>query len=359
MGLADSSIFSKDHIEKNAFAASAVLAEQAVHCLELVAELTDAGLSFQFKGGNSLLLILDQPKRFSIDVDIATDEPRERIESRLDALVKRHTVFVRWTKRQHKTKPWLPIASYHLYYRSVFEQKEEPFIMLDAQLRRSPYRTHKRTAQCGRLYTCGVDVEIPLTSSIIGDKLLAVGPNTLGIPVGKGKDAQRLKHVFDISTLLEKDPDLDVIRESFHACMKHENEIQEKKITADAVMKDTIRFCGTVAHFDLKPDVSDKFPVELRENITGLQPFSQHLFETGYGWERMQTDMARVAACITAVCRPAVESARFAGVFNREEPGFDANADFPDYLMRNNGVARRYWKVVAAWLGGRPDISIG
>ena len=81
--------FSKKNIQSNKFDASEVLAEQAVHCLELVSELVEAGLSFQFKGGNSLLLILEKPRRFSIDVDIATDETKERIEACLNAIIKK------------------------------------------------------------------------------------------------------------------------------------------------------------------------------------------------------------------------------------------------------------------------------
>ena len=95
--------FSKFHIETNRFNAPATLAEEAVHCLELVAELVEAGLDFQFKGGNSLLLILPEPKRFSIDVDIATDEPRERIEECLDRTTVRRVHALRKTAAQDQT----------------------------------------------------------------------------------------------------------------------------------------------------------------------------------------------------------------------------------------------------------------
>jgi len=63
-------VFHEKKHRENKFDASEALAEQAVHCLELVAELVQEGLKFQFKGGNSLLLILEKPRRFSIDVDI-------------------------------------------------------------------------------------------------------------------------------------------------------------------------------------------------------------------------------------------------------------------------------------------------
>ena len=87
--------FLKEHIDSCHLNASPILAEQAIHCLELVSELADNGLSFQFKGGNSLLMLLKEPKRFSIDVDIATDKPREEIELVLDDIISKNKRFYR------------------------------------------------------------------------------------------------------------------------------------------------------------------------------------------------------------------------------------------------------------------------
>jgi hypothetical protein len=292
--------FSKFHIETHRWSAPATLAEEAVHCLELVAELVEAGLDFQFKGGNSLLLILPEPKRFSIDVDIATDEPRERIEECLDNIVQRSGVFTRWEKRQHKTKPWLPIASYYLFFTPTIRPGPETSIMLDAQLRRSPYRTEKKRIVCGRLYESETLVELPLPSSIIGDKLLTLGPNTLGIPVGKGKEAQRLKHVFDVARLFGTNPLLAEVRESFYACLKHENEIQDRGRSAQEIVADTLDFCRSVEQYDEMPEDEGLSPI-MSENVRGLPVFAGHLFEAGYGWRELKSDMRIVAECVKAV----------------------------------------------------------
>jgi hypothetical protein len=317
----DSQFFTREHIEKHRFNAPATLAEEAVHCLELVAELVEAGLSFQFKGGNSLLLILPEPKRFSIDVDIATDASREQIEHCLDAIVQQFQVFKRWEKRQHKTKPWLPIASYYLYFGSVINEGTETSIMLDAQLRRSPYKTGKKKIECGKLYKSATLVELPLPSSIIGDKLLTLGPNTLGIPVGKGKEAQRLKHVFDVSRLLAVQPLLSEIRESFTACLRHENEIQDpgrstvKAFTADEIINDTVTFCRSVAPYEDIPADQGQSPI-MSENVRGLPVFAGHLFDAGYSWNNLQRDMARVALCVTAIQKTDLSNKEFLSTLN-------------------------------------------
>jgi hypothetical protein len=308
MAIAEPKFFEKEQIESHRFGASAALAEQAVHCLELVASLAKAGLSFQFKGGNSLLLILNRPRRFSIDVDIATDEPKQRIDDVLNTIVNTGGPFILWTYRQHKTKPWIPLASYHLFYKSHFVKSEDAFIMLDAQLKRSPYPTTMKQVVCGAIYSSEVSAEIPFPASIIGDKLLTLGPRTLGIPTGKGKSAQRLKHVYDVSALLDMSPDLDMIRKSFFACLDHENSLQNKNISSDDVLKDTVEFLEYSAKSPAAPEIDSETPVILKEMIEGLSPFSGHLFDKGYSWQNLQRDCARAAACITAVCLPHVVS---------------------------------------------------
>jgi hypothetical protein len=292
--------FTKSHIETHRFNAPATLAEEAVHCLELVAEIVEAGLDFQFKGGNSLLLILPEPKRFSIDVDIATDEPRERIEECLDRVVQRFGVFKRWEKRQHKTKPWLPIASYYLFFSPTVRPEPEASIMLDVQLRRSPYRTEKKKIVCGKLYESETMAELPLPSSIIGDKLLTLGPNTLGIPVGKGKEAQRLKHVFDVARLFGTNPPPAEVRESFYACLKHENEIQDRGRSVQEIVADTLDFCISVEQYDEMPEDKGLSPI-MSENVRGLPVFAGHLFNAGYGWQELKRDMGIVAKVVKAV----------------------------------------------------------
>jgi hypothetical protein len=333
MPVANNVYFTKEHIERCRFDASAALAEQAVHCLELVAELVYGGLSFQFKGGNSLLVLMQAPRRFSIDVDIATDEPQQRIEGVLDRIVADCGVFVKWAHRPHKTKPWIKLASYYLFYRSHVASEEEAFIMLDAQLVRSPYATQRLPVACGELYKTVVQAEVPLTSSIIGDKLLTLGPNTLGIPFGKGKEAQRIKHVFDISLLLNAGPALGGIRESFVACIGHENALQKKTITAQQLLSDTLLFCRSVMDHDNAPQPADGFSPALAETVKGLPEFAGHLFTKSYTWKNLQTDMARVALCIAAVCSLEVD-----------------DAQFEEVLLTKGNDARACWTAVQNWL---------
>jgi hypothetical protein len=333
MPVAPAEYFTKEHIENHKFDAPAPLAEQAIQCLELVAELGWAQMSFQFKGGNSLLIILQNPKRFSIDVDIATNETPEAIELVLDKIIRDCGVFTKWTKRQHKTKPWIPLASYYLYYQSHFSKPDDSFIMLDCQLTRSPYATQTMPIVCGGLYKTIVKAEVPTTASLIGDKLLTLGPSTLGIPTGKGKEAQRIKHVFDVSLLLGTLPSLDAIREAFTACVSHENKLQNKSIDASDLLADTLLFCKAVVSEKTMPVPTNRQNIVLDETIKGLPEFAGHLFSRTYSWSDLRLDIARVALCITAVCNLDVSDGYFIKTFKEaaDDPG-------------------KYWASAMGWL---------
>jgi hypothetical protein len=339
-----SCFFSKEHILSNRFHTSAELTEQALHCLELVSELSDAGLEYQFKGGNSLLLILDHPQRFSIDVDIATDASAGDVEAVLNEIVKRFGVFTRWGIRQHKTKPWIALSSYYCYYNSLVSDEKETNIMLDVQLHTSPYHCERKTVTCGTLYESDSCVTLPLPSSIVGDKLLTLGPETLGIPVGKGKGAQRLKHVFDVSRLLDMKPSLEGIRESFRQCLDFENGLQKRTPAISTVIQDTLANCYSVVHYDEPPEsVTDSL---LREHVEGLQPFTEHLFRETYSWKDLQHDMARVACCIAAVGSHCVTEEQFDRVFSDDTYQVDVPVGA---FLRENATARRYWEFIASW----------
>jgi hypothetical protein len=347
MPVADSRYFSSEHISNVSFGTSVQLAEEAIHCLELVAELSAKEFEFQFKGGNSLLLILDTPQRFSIDVDIAAKTNRERIEQCLDSITEEFGVFTRWEHRPHKTKPWLPLVSYYLYYDSAVGV-ENASIMLDVQLRRSPYKTSMKKISCGDIFDCDREAELPFAASIIGDKLLTMGPYTLGIPMGKGKAAQRLKHVFDVSRLLDTRPDLEDIRDSFTGCLSHENELQNKVMTAADVELDTLGYCRSVTHHEALPALESVSDPVLKENCTGFSDFRDHLFSDEYDWHSLQTDMARVALTMTAVCNDTVESDQFIEVLDRRITP-DCVTDEAVKKLKISDETRYYWDFIALW----------
>jgi hypothetical protein len=332
------------HIEAQRGEARPEVAEQAARSLALVAALSKTGLPFRFKGGNSLLLILQSLERFSIDVDISTGEPRERIEACLDAAVKESGAFTRWARRQHKTKPWLPLASFEVYYDSVFPGAEGTFLFFDAQLHETRYAGQRVAVRCGELFASEATAEVATPGGILGDKLLTLGPFTYGIPLGKNKEAQRLKHAFDAARLSRAGPDLREVRESLAFCREQEDELQGRSHSMEESLLDTLRLCACPMPFAAPPAPESVEPT-LAEVVRGLAPFREHLFTRRYGWAELQRDFACAAVCMAAVATKGVSGGDFSAAL-RAAPGGAVPGRFP-----HNPEAAAKWEAVGRWTG--------
>ena len=293
--LGDERFFRKDHYEAQTGHAPAHLCELVVHCLEVVGQLAKRGLEFRFKGGNSLLVLLADPQRFSIDVDIVTTESKERLHELVEAIATECPPFTRWESRAPRTKPWLPMISFKLHFESVYQPEEDAFVMLDCVLEPPPYPGVWRPVQCGEIYACDAEVEVPSVSGLIGDKLLTLGPSTLGIPLGKNKEAHRLKHVFDLGLLSREPWSADEVRASVDGCMGQENRIQGTHHDWHAVAHDTERFLrAPLAHPEPPPLESVDEGTYLYETVKGFEDFRKHLFKIDYRWPMFQDDCRRV-----------------------------------------------------------------
>ncbi|MDD5066813.1 MAG: nucleotidyl transferase AbiEii/AbiGii toxin family protein [bacterium] len=294
--------FLKDHFERHKGLAPAYLCELVVHGFELLSQVASFPVRFRFKGGNSLWLILDDPQRFSIDIDIDTTETKENLISIMEQVQKRCSVFSRLEIRRHKTKPWLPMISFNLFFRSFYQKPEDSFIMFDAVLKDTPQPGLRQKIRIGDLYSSDQEVEINTPSVLISDKLLTIGPSTLGIPLGKGKEAQRLKHVFDISRLSCCSLDRHEMVESMKIYLQQENDIQKKNFKLSDVREDTIRFCEAVLPYPELP-VLEQLPAEgyIYEIVKGFSDFKKHLFKTNYTWARLKEDMKLVRDLIFSI----------------------------------------------------------
>lgn len=292
--------FQRSHYEAHKGVAPPDLAELVVHCLELVAQLSETTLPFRFKGGNSQLVLLETPERFSIDVDIVTTVEKERLTEVVTSIVERCPRFTELEVRPHKTKPWLPILSFRVFFDSIYPSPdhpsgERPCVILDAVLEPPPYGGVVKSVRCGDMYQSDLTVELPTISGLLADKMLCIGPSTVGIPLGKNKEAHRLKHVFDVANLSRHEPDWDEVEVALAACLAQENEIQKTAYSFEEVADDTVRFCEDILAHDTLPPVESLEPgTYLDEIVRGFPGVGAFLFRQAYTWELMRRDARHV-----------------------------------------------------------------
>ena len=123
-------------------------------------------------------------------------------------------------------------------------------------------------------------VTVPTIDAIIGDKLTAFAPNTIGIPYFKGKDMQPFsmeisKQLFDLSKLFEQITNVEMVAKSYIAFAERVIKYRGKgnlksELTPEKVLKDTIDTCIIIAK---RGGGSDDEKIKFAELQKGIKAF--------------------------------------------------------------------------------------
>jgi len=241
--------FTKERVEevKQKFKVNPPLLEKMTQALYLCEQLKINGLDFVFKGGTSLILLFDEPQRFSIDIDIVTTANRKQLENVLDNCIEK-SHFTNWELDEKRSyKEGVPKAHYRFFFDPIFTQDNN--ILLDVLFDEQPY-LHTQSIEITKPW---IDTSLPLTNvivptieSIAGDKLTAFAPNTTGILYGRGKHTEIIKQMFDVGQLFDKIGDFELVVKSFQHHVKKEIDYRNPSLTADNILDDILKTCVEV-----------------------------------------------------------------------------------------------------------------
>jgi len=254
-----------------------IILEKMIYALHLLERLKSNGLDFVFKGGTSLLLLLEVGNRFSIDIDIICKTDRKELEEILQTVVD-SSHFIGVELDEHRSyKPGVPKAHYKFKFDSG--RQGSGTILLDVLVEESIYPEVIEKLVKTKWIETEKDtmVTMPSIDSITGDKLTAFAPNTIGIPYFKGKDKQPFameicKQLFDLSKLFENIQNMEVVAASFLVFAEHEIAYRkdvnpETELTPKKVLQDMIDTCIILAKRDRgTEDEKTKFK-ELQKGI--------------------------------------------------------------------------------------------
>lgn len=223
--------------------------ERSLYALTLLGHLADSGLPFVFKGGSSLLLHLPQVRRLSIDIDIVCGEKREAVD-KVVKQIGRLPPFSRAEEhvRDHENPPRR--RHFKFYYRSAIGKQPEVPILLDVvEEARIRYQLVQRPIQTSFLKPeREIMVQLPTLESLLGDKLTAFAPTTVGVPLrnpdGTPADVMQVtKQLFDIGVLFEAATNFAEVAATYDAVQKLESEYRPAKPSRDASLQDTLQAC--------------------------------------------------------------------------------------------------------------------
>ena len=216
------------------------LIERTVFAFGLLDALCEVGMSFVFKGGTSLMLLLKHPRRLSTDIDIVV-APGTDIGLYLEKAAK---VFPFVSREEQVRFGKNKIEKRHLkftYFSPV--RKCEFYILLDVLFEDHQYlRTVKRPIDNDLLLPDGAvhEVEMPDVNCILGDKMTAFAPHTTGIPLGCEKDLEVVKQFYDVATLVEEFDSIELVQGTFNRLVPIEAGYRGVDVQPDEVLLDII-----------------------------------------------------------------------------------------------------------------------
>jgi len=239
-----------NELKKENPAANLQLLEKTIGALYLVENLANDGLNFIFKGGTSLVLLLNDLKRFSVDVDIITEESKEKVLQCINNIVQNNDLFTRFeeNKRQNSASQRMDLQHYKFFFESATDDSEK-YILLDIAYEDNKYPEiiTKRIQNDKLKVASELEVKLPSIESILGDKLTVLATKTTGISYNSGKELELMKQLYDVDKLFNESKDVKIIRESFIDIATRELKYRKLlEVTYDDVLDDIEEFCNDI-----------------------------------------------------------------------------------------------------------------
>jgi hypothetical protein len=230
--------------------------EKAVAALYLLERLTAEKMEFIFKGGTSLLLLLQKIYRLSVDVDIIIEKPIHDADGTCARVCAESKLFTRFERYERDIGNAFDTEHCKFFYRPFADDAEESYILLDLYNAASPYaKTLEIELVSGIVNTEGknVSVCVPDLDSILGEKLTAFAPDTIGIslsaePGHRPKRVEVLKQLYDIGNLFDRAENVANIRRTYNTVATHEIEKFGLEITPEDALMDSARYAYIIGH---------------------------------------------------------------------------------------------------------------
>lgn len=273
-----------------------ILLERTIFAFGLLEALSQTGLTFVFKGGTSLMLLLPKPMRLSTDIDVVV-KPGTDIDSYIEKAGKIFP-FISVIEQKRAKRGTINKRHFKFTYNSPTKiNGNELHILLDVLFEDNPYvETVEKEIKNEILITEGknLTVTMPSIDCMLGDKLTAFAPHTIGIPMGD-KDMEIMKQFFDIQTLIDAFSDFDCVKSTYDTVSKREIFYRGLDISPDEALLDTIQASLTIgARGKINQD-------DFSHLCRGTKEVSSHIYSHGFSVEqasKIAPKVIHMAACL-------------------------------------------------------------
>ena len=272
-----------------------ILLEKTIKALQLLELLIINGAKLTFKGGTSLILLLDRIQRLSIDIDIIV-EPGMDLSAAFGKVISTGK-FSSYEEDIRKTV--FPVRHFKFYYDSVNPSQKNAYILIDALYEKLLHTELVQTPIKSSVFHNENPVTtatIPSIDSILGDKLTAFAPNTTGIPYNARKGMEICKQLFDIATLFDYHKNTRIVGDTFKRIALTEAHYRGiEALTPKDILKDVFETALLIGARGKRE------PEHYRELDSGRASLSSHILGFNYKQTTFFSDAAKVAylaACL-------------------------------------------------------------
>jgi len=249
-----------------------ILTEKFILALTLLEQLKISGLDFIFKGGTALILLLGEPKRLSIDIDIIINSQNKDVLDDLFKKIIAISVFIEYEKNERITSKEIPKEHYKFYYLSSISKKRE-YVLLDLLFEENTYSNIINTCIESKFLKCSsekTNIKTPTISCILGDKLTAYAPNTTGIKYGVGKELEIIKQLFDVANLFDLADNINDIKSTFNKLAEKEIGYRGIQSDSNAVLMDVFETSSIITYRGKRDSAHYN---ELQAGILKIKPY--------------------------------------------------------------------------------------
>ena len=260
--------------------------EKVVHAFYLLERLARENIDFIFKGGTSLMLLLNEFNRFSVDIDILMEKSQE---NNIAEIIMEYAddVFVKIEEDNRKPADIIK-KHFKFYYNSIYQNTdhEMPYVLLDIVFDDFKYSNLQSMAiESHFVKTTNplLHVKIPSIDEMLGDKLTAFAPNTIGILYRRtnqfySKHVEIIKQLYDVSKLYDKMENIEIVKETYHNVADVQIKNRGLSLTHDECLKDSIEACKLLLTEGKTGGSADDYSI-LKKGYEGFKNFIIHDFK--------------------------------------------------------------------------------
>jgi len=286
--------FTLEHIRKlqNETKRDPALLERVVYAFGLLEALSRVGLDFIFKGGTSLMLLLEKPMRLSTDIDIIVKHGSD-----VDIYMKKAAEvfpFINYEEDIRRASRNIEKRHFKFHYASHLTGKQF-FILLDVVYQDDNYShtvIKDVTNEFLIIDSPPVQVITPTVNCILGDKLTAFAPYTIGIPYGIDKELEIIKQHYDIAVLIDNMDDFSIVKNSYMHISQNEIKYREifDKTSRDTLLDSFKAAVTIIGRGNLYPD-------DYKNLASGMSKIKGHIL-TDYSPQIAEKQSCRIAYLI-------------------------------------------------------------